>query len=118
MFRSLQLSAALTLVLSSAACSSAGRPAGAAPASSLPVATELRGESEPAGAAPLSDVASAAPVALAVMPAPAGASRRASPAAPLSALTQIVTAQALLVSLLLTPLSSAAAAPARAEGPR
>jgi hypothetical protein len=105
MSRSFQLSAAaLALGLLPAACSSAGSPMGAAPATSLAAATRLAEPVAPERAPAVSTGPFAADGPRAV----ADARQRPSSAAPLSALTQIVTAQALLVSLLLTPLPSAA----------
>ena len=116
--RPFQLAVALSLTLLPTACSSAGS-AGAGPATAL-VAAERQGTLSPEAAASLPAPAFApAPSLL-----PEGEKPRQRIATPLTVLNQMVTTQALLVSLLLAPVSTGAdpartrTAPKPSQAPR
>jgi hypothetical protein len=106
--RRLQLAAALALTLLPTACSSAGS-AGAGPATAL-VAAERQIATPTEAAISLPAVLAPAPSLV-----PEGEPPRQRVATPLTALNQMVTTQALLVSLLLAPVSTDAQAAARTE---
>ena len=113
--RSFQLAAALALTLLPTACSSAGS-ASAGPATAL-VAAERQGAapSEAATRPPAPSLASVPPLA----PEASGEAPRQRMATPLTVLNQMVTTQALLVSLLLAPVSTEAqSAPRTDAAPR
>jgi hypothetical protein len=100
--RPFQLAAALALALLPTACSSAGS-AGAGPATAL-VAAERQGSASSVAAA-IVPVPSLAP---AVVPDAPSETPRQRVAPPLTVLNQMVTTQALLVSLLLAPVATEA----------
>jgi len=119
--RPFQLAAALALTLLPAACSSAGS-ASAGPATARVAAD--RQVAVPSEAAPSQPAASLAP-APSLVPDALNEKPRQRVATPLTALGQMVTTQALLVSLLLAPVSTEAtsaqpmdAAPKAAGGAR
>jgi len=104
MATSIQLAAALALTLLPTACSSASGSAGAGPATAR-VAAERQ-------VLPVEDMETTS-----TAEAPRGAvgARRQPVTTPLTALSQLVTTQALLVSLLLAPVSPGAGAASRPE---
>lgn len=107
--RPLQLAAALALALLPTACSSAGS-AGAGPAAPLVAAErQLTLPSEPALSLP-APVSAPAPSLL-----PEGEKPHQRVATPLTMLNQMVTTQALLVSLLLAPVSAKTKPAARTD---